>query len=733
MATEVERPTGLPDFVREHDIDHVTLDIIENTLSNARFEMDRVVETTAISPVIREQSDQFPLIADRHGRMVIGQFGSAIATILRNSPYEASDLRDGDVIALNDPYLCEGAISHCPDFLILRPIFFEDDLVGYASQWGNLMDVGGTAPGSMPISARSIYYEGIRMPPIKLYDQGRLNEEALRLFCHNTRTPKMVEADIKAIAAGTAAGAARVRELCARFGKDTYLEACDAMLDRTRSGLIELIRTHLPDGERFEFTDYADDDGLGNGPIKLQMAMWRDGDTMNVDWTGSSPEVPGSVNFYLNPEMFKMFMGVFLIMAFSPDLVFNDGYYDLIKVTLPDGLDPAPRRSPPRSATGSASWPASSTSSARCSPRRWPSSPSPAATGRARTSCSPGPTRTARSSRSWRSSTAGSPPAPSATGWTVTRGGRCSRRCPPSTWRSTTRLEIESYRARTDSGGAGYHRGGHGVAKTYRFLSDGTISFQDDRAVTFPWGYNGGQHGMSSEKLIIHADGSEERLPSKVETFPIKKGDRLVFSTAGAGGQGDPLDARARADRGRRPRRPGQRRGGGVGVRRGRLAPTARSTTTATERERERMRSERDDPPEFDFGPLPSMEKLGGADRRGATQLRRPPGRTVGERLTDDASPMAHTLAEKILLAHAEVDDLSPGDIVMVRVDTVMANDVSGPVAFRQMEKIGARRVFDPTPRGDGGRPLRPGQGRALGRAAEAAQGLGHRSGRRLL
>ena len=83
MAT-VERPTGLPDFVREHDIDHVTLDIIENTLSNARFEMDRVVETTAISPVIREQSDQFPLIADRHGRMVIGQFGSAINTILRS-------------------------------------------------------------------------------------------------------------------------------------------------------------------------------------------------------------------------------------------------------------------------------------------------------------------------------------------------------------------------------------------------------------------------------------------------------------------------------------------------------------------------------------------------------------------------------------------------------------------------------------------------------------------------
>ncbi len=335
MATT--ETTGLPDFVREHDIDQVTLDIIENTLSNARYEMDRVLETTAVSPVIREQSDQFPLIADRHARMVIGQFGSAIPTILEHSPYEVSDLRDGDVIALNDPYMCDGSVSHTPDLLLLRPIFFEGDLVGYSSQWGNLIDVGGTAAGSMPISATSIYHEGVRMPPIKLYDQGKLNEEALRLFAHNTRAPKEVEADVKAIAAGTAAGAARVVELCERYGKDTYLEACDAILNRTRSALIELIRQYLPDGKRFDFEDFADDDGLGTGPIRLKMTMWRDGDTINVDWAGTDAQVPGSVNFFLNPEMFKMFVGVFLIMAFAPDVVFNDGYSDLIKVNIPEG------------------------------------------------------------------------------------------------------------------------------------------------------------------------------------------------------------------------------------------------------------------------------------------------------------------------------------------------------------------------------------------------------------
>jgi N-methylhydantoinase B len=101
-----------PDFVREHDIDHVTLDIIENALKNIRHEMDRVLVTTAVSPVIREQADEFPLIADRKGRMVVGQFGSPVDTVLENSPYTVEDLKDGDVIALNDPYMMEGSTSH---------------------------------------------------------------------------------------------------------------------------------------------------------------------------------------------------------------------------------------------------------------------------------------------------------------------------------------------------------------------------------------------------------------------------------------------------------------------------------------------------------------------------------------------------------------------------------------------------------------------------------------------
>ena len=603
--------SATPDFVREHDIDPITLDIIENALSNARYEMDRVLETTAVSPVIREQSDQFPLIADRNGRMVIGQFGSAIDTILEHSPYSAEDLRDGDVLATNDPYQCEGSISHTPDFLILRPIFFADQLVGYASQWGNLIDVGGTVAGSMPISARSIYHEGMRMPPVKLYDGGRLNGELLSLFCHNTRMPKQVEADIKAIAAGTAAGAARVVELCERFGVDTYLEACDAILDRTRRGLIELIRPHVPEGETFRFSDLADDDGLGHGPIELRLAMTRHGDRLHLDWTGTDAQVPGSVNFLLNVEMFKMFTGVFLIMAFAPELVFNDGYYDLIDVTIPEGSVLSPRFPAPlgnRLSLMARQFDVLDAVFSKALEQF-------AVTGSYGTSPNfvyAGTDDDGKEFQILEILYGGIPARPFADGLDGHSWWPLFKAVPTEYLEKYYPLRVSSYVARADSGGAGYHRGGHGVAKTYEFLADGVITYQDDRAQTNPWGLQGGHHAAPASKTLIRADDAEEiRLPSKVENVPVRRGDRLVFATAGAGGLGDPLTRESERV--------------AVDVRAGLVSVAAAEAdygvvvstagevdAAATAARRDELSTARGplDPTGFDFGPLPERAAL---------------------------------------------------------------------------------------------------------------------------
>jgi len=596
----------LPDFVREHDIDHVTLDIIENALKNIRHEMDRVLVTTAVSPVIREQADEFPLIADKKGRMIVGQFGSPVDTVLDNSPYKLEDLKDGDVIALNDPYMMEGSTSHLPDILLVRPIFHSGDHIGYALQWGNLMDVGGSTAGSIPIDARSIFEEGVRMPPVKLYDGGKLNDEVLRFFCHNSRTPRETRADVMAIAAGTATGAQRVKDICDRFGKDTYLEACDALLARTRTSIIGLIRQLIPEGERFEFEDYTDDDGLGNGPIKLKLAMWREGDTLNLDWAGTDDQVPGPVNFLLNKEMFQMFAGVFLISAVDPTILFNDGYSDVIKVNIPEGSVLRPKAPAPLSnrlvvmarlfdvlgAVYAKAIGFNVSGSYGTSPNFVYS----------------GVKKDGEPFQTMEILYGGIPAIPGKDGLDGHSWWPEFMAVPAEYMETYYPMLVDEYSVRPDSCGAGQFRGGCGIKKVYRFLADGAITYQDDRAATFPYGVAGGKPGASSKKTLIRANGATVEMPSKVRDVPVYEGDRLVFETAGAGGVGDPLErdpeAVAKDLRWRLISPESAEREYGVVV--GGEGPV---DAPATEARREEIKGGRGDLLGFDHGDLPPLEE----------------------------------------------------------------------------------------------------------------------------
>ncbi len=616
----VMKEGALPDFVREHDIDSVTLDIIENSLKNIRYEMDRVLVTTAVSPIIREQADEFPLIADREGRMIVGQFGSPVDTVLENSPYKVEELKDGDVIALNDPYMMEGSTSHLPDILLVRPIFHgqgeNSERVGYALQWGNLMDVGGSTAGSIPIDARSIYEEGVRMPPVKLYDGGKLNEEVLRFFCHNSRTPRETRADVMAIAAGTAAGAQRVKDICDRFGRETYLEACDALLARTRTSIIGLIRQLIPEGQTFEFEDYTDDDGLGNGPIKLKLTMWRSGDSLNLDWTGTDDQVPGPVNFLLNKEMFQMFAGVFLISAVDPTILFNDGYSDVIKVTIPEGSVLRPKFPAPLSnrlvvmarlfdvlgAVYAKAIGFNVSGSYGTSPNFVYS----------------GVKETGETFQTMEILYGGIPAIPGKDGLDGHSWWPEFMAVPAEYMETYYPLIVEEYSARPDSCGAGQFRGGCGIKKVYRFLADGSITYQDDRAHTYPYGVAGGKPGGPSKKTLIRKGGEEISLPSKVSDVPVYEGDSLVFETAGAGGVGDPLERPPEAVlKDVRWNLVGSEAAAneyGVVV-----GDDGSVDAEGTASRREELKASRGESPAFDHGPLPSLEE----QRRIITETRR--------------------------------------------------------------------------------------------------------------
>ncbi len=535
-----EAPPPAPRFVDDREyaaLDVVTLDLIENALRNARHEMDAVLFRAAMSPVIREQHDEFPMITDPKGRMIVGQFGSYVAEMLEQQKF---DLAPGDVILQSDPYLCGGAISHINDWMVLIPVFFEDVLVGFTSMFGHMMDVGGPVPGSMPTAASSIFGEGMRIPPIKIYERGVLNDAALDVLMNNTRTPEMNYSDLMAIVAGCRAGERRVIEICQRFGKDLYRQACEALLDRTNRAMRQLIVQNLPE-EPQSFEDYVDDDGCGNGPFKMKLTVWREGEEAYFDWTGTSAQAPGPINFYMHDGMFKMFIGVYMIMVFDPQILFNDGFYDLIHVTLPKGSLVHPEFPAPLGCRTHALSRQFDVLGGALS-RHAPDLATAAGYGSSPHFLFSGIDANKRPFQLMEILYGGIPGRPIGDGMDGHSWWPLFENIPTEYLENFFPLVVEKYGSIPDTGGAGMHRGGNGVEKVYRLLEAGDVSLHDDRHKTQPWGILGGKPGAVSEKFIEFKDGTREPLPSKIDNIKVRAGDRIIFRTAGGGGWGDPLD-----------------------------------------------------------------------------------------------------------------------------------------------------------------------------------------------
>jgi N-methylhydantoinase B len=518
-------------------IDVVTLDLIENALRNARHEMDAILFRSAMSPVIREQHDEFPMITDAEGRMIVGQFGSYISEMLKQQDF---DLKPGDVILQSDPYKCGGAISHINDWMVLIPVFVGRDLVGFSSMFGHMMDVGGPVPGSMPTAATSIFGEGMRIPPVKIYDEGVLNSAALDILMNNTRTPEMNYSDLMAIVAGCRAGERRVVEICERFGTDTYTQACEALLERTNRAMRKLIVQNLP-VEPQSFEDYVDDDGLGNGPFKMKLTVWREGDHAYFDWTGTSAQAPGPINFYLHDGMFKMFIGVYMIMVFDPQILFNDGFYDLIHVKLPKGSLVNPEFPAPLGCRTHALSRQFDVMGGALS-KHAPEMATAAGYGSSPHFLFSGVDSHKRPFQLMEILYGGIPGRPIGDGMDGHSWWPLFENIPTEYLENFFPMVIERYGSVADTGGAGKHRGGNGIEKVYRLLEPGDVSIHDDRHESQPWGILGGEPGACSEKWIIRGTAEPEPLPSKIDNVRVEAGDRIVFITAGGGGWGDPLE-----------------------------------------------------------------------------------------------------------------------------------------------------------------------------------------------
>jgi N-methylhydantoinase B len=538
MATVVQRDTTALDRV---DVDPVTLDLIENGLRNARYEMDEVLFRTALSPGIREQHDEFPLIADPSGKMVVGQFGLSIPDFLDGFDGE---IGEGDVLLTSDPYACGAAISHANDWLVVLPVYVDGRLVGWASMFGHMSDVGGKTPSSMPTDARTIYEEGVVIPPFTLYKAGQLNEDALRIILNQVRVPDWNRADLNGLVAACRTASRRVQEMCARFGVATYLAALDALLDRNYRAMKTLLQVVFEEGRTLSFTDYICDDGVGYGPYELKLSLTRTGDKVHLDFTGSSPQAVGPVNYYLNENLARMFFGIYMITVADPQILWNDGFYPLVDVTIPEGSYWKPRHPAALNARNHGIGRVfdlfggllGQTNPALLNAAGFSSSPHFMYSGRYS-----GGERAGEWYQLYSIGFGGIPGRPLGDGPDGHSLWPSFVNIPCEFLESYYPLRIERWETVADTGGPGLHRGGNGVDVAYRFLEPGTIAIHDDRWLTYPWGVNGGLPGARGRKWIDRADGTREVLPSKCHDVPVAPGDVLHFVTWGGGGWGDPL------------------------------------------------------------------------------------------------------------------------------------------------------------------------------------------------
>ena len=475
------------------------------------------------------------MIADANGHLLVGHTETDLPQMLRAS---MPDLAPGDVILHSDPYSPGGAGGHLNDWAVVTPIFLGARLVGFSSAYGHMTDIGSESLGSNSVTTHSIFGEGLRIPPIKLYKNGDLNHEALAILASNTRAPVANHNDLMTLVAATKIGEARVLQLCARFGEPSYTRASQILLERTRQVMRAIIPKYFP-SEPQSFEDYVDDDGCGNGPFRLKVTIWREEDKAYLDWTGTDAQAFGPINLHLQESTLQNLVGRYLLRRIDPEMEPSGGGNSLFNITLPEG------------SLIKATFPAALGSRRHLLGRLRDVINGVFSHSADSLVVAAGESNQGVLTFIPDDATQGLPLAETHFGAVPARSAADGIDGP--SWKHTEKLHsveamehqapirVDSRHCIPDSGGAGSFRGGNGVATTYRFTAPGALSIQDDRQTGQPWGIFGGRPGSRSEKSLTTKSGEHRTLAAKVDRLPVYPGDKLLYAGPGTGGWGDPL------------------------------------------------------------------------------------------------------------------------------------------------------------------------------------------------
>ncbi|MDH4197984.1 MAG: hydantoinase B/oxoprolinase family protein, partial [Candidatus Aminicenantes bacterium] len=314
--------------------DPIELELFKNLFISIADEMGAVLGRTAFSPNIKERKDYSCSLFNARGETLAQ--GSYIPVHLGAMPLSvqaalaAVRFEPGDLVVLNDPY--KGG-THLPDITCVTPVFFGRAPSFFVANRAHHSDVGGMTPGSMPL-ATELFQEGLIIPPLKLVHRGRLNEDVLDLILSNVRTPDERRGDLLAQVAANEVGTRRLRDVIARYGLKKTLDYAGLIQDYAEKFLRETIRA-IPDGT-YTFADHLDDDGISARPLRIAVAITVRRDEAVVDFSGSSPQVEGSVN-----ANFAITCSAVLYVFRSlveDDIPFNTGLLRPLKIIAPEGL-----------------------------------------------------------------------------------------------------------------------------------------------------------------------------------------------------------------------------------------------------------------------------------------------------------------------------------------------------------------------------------------------------------
>jgi N-methylhydantoinase B len=534
--------------------DPVLVEIVQGSLASVEMEVETAIARTSRSPMIRDAHDFRAGIHDRLLRKLTGRSYSALVhPVARDFPLE--EMREGDVFFHNDVYRSEGGIGHLPDLCVTVPVFGDGRVVAFVQAFGHHDDIGGAVPGSMPSDATSVFAEGLMVPPIKLWDQGRPNRAALAIMTRNSRMPESLAADLDAECSACLMGARRLTELFERYGVAT-VEACfDAILDRTTTTYRREILSQIPIGT-WTWEDYAEHDGIDEPRLHTQRITLTHtapedpgGERLVLDFDGTGPQAKGPINHcgaYSDGVFLKKWLAPILRnLAESPErmaeLDVNEGVVPLIEMRFPEPgtlltpVFPAPTNARTFVILRLLGVLAGVVAKAV-------DGKMPADQETIRYTGVYGEDRDGRPYLMREVLGGGSGGRYYADGEDTIHVVPDSRNLPTEFTEARFPFRVESLGLAMDSGGAGQFRGGLGYEKHIRMLEDAHFMSIADRSILACWGVRGGLAGRSFEVVIDPGGPGEREVDALADAEPVRAGEVIRIRTTGGGGWGDPLE-----------------------------------------------------------------------------------------------------------------------------------------------------------------------------------------------